>query len=788
MKKFAALLIIFISSLSYSQFNGWEYVGPKKTEQQIKGYFGSIWVDEFNTNFALAGSSAGGLFVTENANDSLPQWINLMDHIDEPINGVNDIVVIPKTNHQTIYISTLTYCGGINQPQGAGILKTTDGGKTWANVGPQKGNRNPFFGLVANPLNESEMLAYNQHSVYVTNDGWETFKSIDIPLAKDITWFFCDAEFAPYVKGKAYVCLRTNSRNEAKILELNLINNAFKDITPLDLKAERIELETVLNPKFANKFYIAYGSENVRIRYFNGKEFSKDLNQPFSHAAGGTYWNFEFKVNPVDTNIMYVGLTECSRSKDGGKTFEKIANYNMLNMHADVRGMFLLPNDKLYIANDGGISLLKNSKDIQWRSLNGNGLDGNQFFGAGVLQSDSLFIAAGAQDNGGFFITDHKTQNNMYNCGDGYQAEVLDEQHAIINCNGSSSYLYHRYNGYQVYLSFPDPYFGKREIFIQDSFVYTGYRNIWRAKIKDLINGKTNFTNLTNFKDFKNQQNVIRNQHLNSFDVRPNSEAIVAFGLPNWEDPKNIGKVLYFKSIEKKDIDPIDLTEQIHCKGLVINRWFEINTIKFDLTVENKFYITAHDYFDYQSAFIYEVLFNPDSATCQLKEINYNLPKTGIPCLKINQITGDLYLGTHTGVYYKTTEDTLWTKLNFKNKSLPNVFVYDLDFNYHSNLLYATTHARGIWRCYMPSDKTNNVRFKSAIIKKEISLNGRLEIARKAKVELKNKLFLYPGSKVKLNRNATLIISKELVRNHLNQIEDINKYLIKNKTSKLIIK
>jgi hypothetical protein len=88
----------------------------------------------------------------------------------------------------------------------------------------------------------------------------------------------------------------------------------------------------------------------------------------------------------------------------------------------------------------------------------------------------------------------------------------------------------------------------------------------------------------------------------------------------------------------------------------------------------------------------------------------------------------------------------------------------------------------------MPSDKTNNVRFKSAIIKKEISLNGRLEIARKAKVELKNKLFLYPGSKVKLNRNATLIISKELVRNHLNQIEDINKYLIKNKTSKLIIK
>ncbi len=788
MKKSVALLLLIISTLCYGQFSGWEYVGPKNTDQQIKGYFGSIWVDENNTNFALAGSSAAGLFVTENANDSLPQWRNLMDNITEPVNGVSDIVVFPNTNHQTIYVSSLTYCGGINSPQGAGILKTINGGKNWEKVGPQKGNNNPMFGLASNPLNQQEMLAYNQHSVYVTSDGWQTFKIMDIPLAKDITWFFCDADFAPYVKGKAYVCLRTNSKNEAKILELNLINNTFKDITPSDVKAERIELETVLNPKFANKFYVAYGSENVRIRYYNGKDFSKDLNQPFSHAAGGTYWNFEFRVNPNDTNVMYVGLTECSRSLDGGKTFEKIAYYNMLNMHADVRGMILLPNDKLYIANDGGISLLKNAKNIQWRSLNGYGLDGNQFFGAGVLQSDSLFIAAGAQDNGGFFITDHKTQNNMYHCGDGYHAEVLDENHAIINCNGSSSYLYNRNNGFQVYLSIPDPYFGKREIFIQDSFVYTGYRNIWRAKIKDLINEKTEFTNLTNFKDFRNQQNVIRNQHINSFDVRSNGEAIVSFGLPNWEDPKNVGKLFYFKSLGKKDSEPIDLTEQINDKSLVLNRWFEINTIKFDLTEKNKFYITAHDYFDNQSTYVYEVLFDPDSVKCYLKDIKYNLPKTGIPCLKINKQNGDIYVGTHAGVYYKSKEDTLWTKLESKNKSLPNVFVFDLDFNYQSNLLYASTHARGIWRCYIPPGKIENIRFKTAIIKKEVTLNGQLDIKRKSKVELKNKLFLCPGAKIKIGKNATLIVSKELVRNHLNQIEDINKYIIKNNSGKLIIK
>ncbi|MCA0430569.1 MAG: hypothetical protein LCH32_08700 [Bacteroidetes bacterium] len=787
MKFKITILFYFIGLFTIAQTKGWEYVGPKTINQQVKGYFASVWVDTTNSNYVLAGTSSGGLFISKNANDSMPNWLNLMDNLPGHVNGVSDIVVFPNTDNKTIFVSTLTYCGGMIKPQGFGILKTTDEGKNWQNVGPQNGNSNPMFGLVIHPSNPNQMLAYSQHSLYITFDAWETFKSIDIGLKPDAQWFFSDAEFAPHFNNKLYICTRTNNKNEAKIFEINTQTQTSIDITPKDVKASRIEVETLLNPKYKGKFYIAFGTEVVNIRYFNGTTFTKNLNEPFTQTHGITFWNFEFRVNQQDTNIMYVGLTECSRSIDGGKTFQKIANYNMHNMHADVRGSFLLPNNKLYIANDGGISLLADAKNIKWKSLNGYNLDANQFFGSGVLQSDSLFIVGGTQDDGGFFITENKILNNMYQCGDGYHGEVLDKNNAIINCNGASSYLYNITNGAQTYIGINEPHYGKRELMVVDSFIYTAYHNVWRANINKLLSGNLKFENVTNIKDVFNKENVLRNKHINSYDIKTNGECIVAYGLPNWEDPKNIGKLYYYKNVFTKT-EPIDLTEKIFINGLEINRWFEINAIKFSKTENNKFYFSAFDYFDNQAASIYEATIDYENENCTLKQINANLPKTGISCIKLNEFNGDIYIGTHAGVYYKSTNDSLWTKLSFQTNSMPNVMVFDIDFNYQTNTLYASTHGRGIWRCQIPSNNVNNLKYGTEIINKPTSVNGQLIVSKKSKLELNNKLFLYPNSSIYLNKKSTLIINKNLLRNNYNEVIDINKVIIKNKRSKLILK
>ena len=102
MKFKITILFYFIGLFTIAQTKGWEYVGPKTINQQVKGYFASVWVDTTNSNYVLAGTSSGGLFISKNANDSMPNWLNLMDNLPGHVNGVSDIVVFPNTDNKTI--------------------------------------------------------------------------------------------------------------------------------------------------------------------------------------------------------------------------------------------------------------------------------------------------------------------------------------------------------------------------------------------------------------------------------------------------------------------------------------------------------------------------------------------------------------------------------------------------------------------------------------------------------------------------------------------------------------
>ncbi len=120
---------------------------------------------------------------------------------------------------------------------------------------------------------------------------------------------------------------------------------------------------------------------------------------------------------------------------------------------------------------------------------------------------------------------------------------------------------------------------------------------------------------------------------------------------------------------------------------------------------------------------------------------------------------------------------------------MPNALIFDIDFNYQTNTLYAATHGRGIWRCQIPNTSTKiEYTYKNEIENKPISLNNKLSVAKKSTLKIENKLFLNENSKIVLAKKATLSIAKQNVRNQFNQIINIEPYLIKKKGSKLILK
>ena len=75
--------------------------------------------------------------------------------------------------------------------------------------------------------------------------------------------------------------------------------------------------------------------------------------------------------------------------------------------------------------------------------------------------------------------------------------------------------------------------------------------------------------------------------------------------------------------------------------------------------------------------------------------MNAGLPNVPANAIEVDSNTHTLYLGNDIGVYYKDTSMTSWMPFN---TNLPNVEVTDLDINYATNEIWASTYGRGIWK------------------------------------------------------------------------------------------
>ena len=75
--------------------------------------------------------------------------------------------------------------------------------------------------------------------------------------------------------------------------------------------------------------------------------------------------------------------------------------------------------------------------------------------------------------------------------------------------------------------------------------------------------------------------------------------------------------------------------------------------------------------------------------------ISLNLPNLPINCIEYQRGAKEaLYLGTDIGIYYKDKTSTSWIRYD---EGLPNVPVTDLDIQYSSKIIRASTFGRGVY-------------------------------------------------------------------------------------------
>ncbi|HEX4954290.1 MAG TPA: hypothetical protein VF017_12940 [Thermoanaerobaculia bacterium] len=148
---------------------------------------GGLAVDPVDTNVAYAGFAAGGLWKTTSLGAATVTWTPLWDDKDFVTQAAGAIEIDPN-DHNTIYVGTGDWAA--RDQFGAGIMKSTDGGATWSQLGasvftpyspthPAGGNRwdnQNIRSIEVDPNDSSTILVGTRVDLYISHDSGATWE------------------------------------------------------------------------------------------------------------------------------------------------------------------------------------------------------------------------------------------------------------------------------------------------------------------------------------------------------------------------------------------------------------------------------------------------------------------------------------------------------------------------------------------------------------------------------------------------------------------------------------
>ncbi len=673
----------------------WKPLGPyvnsnthssNNFKQTGGGRINAIAVDPSDSNTIYIGSPAGGIWKSV---DGGLNWAPLTDYL--PQIGVFGIAIHP-TNTNTIYIATGDDDAG--DSYSVGVWKSTDGGENWSKTGDIAGNPDRMSEIYINPDNPDTILVATNVGVCKSTNGGDDWT---VTLAGDIE----DIKMKPNDTNTWYAL------SDTQFFKSTDGGNSFVEKTISGLSnSSRMTMDvTIANPEYI--YIVSAGTANSNFNGLyksttSGESFSK-TNQ-FDDIFGSTqaWYDLALTVSSTDPEIVYVGVLDIYKSTNGGDFFSRLNNWANPNTpnytHADIHFLRFI-DGKFFAGTDGGIFYSENEGG-SFTDLSKN-LSIHQFYRLSVSQSQLDVVAAGAQDNGGYGLTDSNWYN--YHGGDGMEG--------VVDVNNP-----------KIFYGFTQ-YGGSLNI-TEDG----GLNRTTRVSVPGSeIDGRGNWvTPLT-----MNSSGELYAGFSQLFRLENNEWTQVSQGAA-------FGGDLNFIEIDTNDDDFILASRGANLfrsldKGVNFSKipFFDgnIRSLEISNTDSNIVWMVT-------SGGVYKST-NAKSVSPQFTNITGDLPSEGKVVIKHHARSGNntVYLGTNLGVYY--TNDDLDGEWKVFDSNLPNTQVIDLDINEEDARLYAATYGRGVFYTDIPYQKpAKDIRLTSIVepTNSTITSNGTIQ----PKVNVKN--------------------------------------------------
>jgi photosystem II stability/assembly factor-like uncharacterized protein len=389
--------------------DAWKSIGPRPINFNGNGFVTSgrvtaIAVDPRSNDIIYVGAADGGVWKTT---DGGTTWTPLTDQEASLSIGA---VALDPSNPDVVYVGTGEQNYAIDNYNGAGILKSVDGGRTWINIpGPFANSR--IGAIAVKPDDSNTVLAASILGLYRSTDAGLTWKQVNAGTAVSV--FFDPNQ--PDVAWSANGNIRGNATNgvyrsaDGGVTWTILRGTGTSTITS-GTASGRIEVVNLPTSPDSALAAVAtpLGNAATLIDIFKttdaGAHWTR-LNAPnFCGGNGQCWYDLIVRPSPTDPNLIFAGGVTMIRSVNGG------ANWTILPSngtggapHVDNHAM-IFSNDgtRFYNGNDGGMwsTDVFSSAGIVWNNLNAT-LALTQYYPAISMHPTNPNLGlGGAQDNG----------------------------------------------------------------------------------------------------------------------------------------------------------------------------------------------------------------------------------------------------------------------------------------------------------------------------------------------------------------------------------------------------
>jgi len=428
------------------------------------------------------GAVAGGVWKTI---DSGATWTPIFDSM--PISSIGAIAVAPS-NHNVIYVGSGEGALRGNITYGDGVYKSTDGGKTWTNIGLKDSRQ--IGALIVDPTNPDIVLvaaighafgANTERGVFRTTDGGKTWNKV---LYKDENTGAIDVTFDPHDPKTVYAALWQVRRQPWNFSSggpgSGLYRSSDEGATWTEVKGNGLpdgilgRIDVAVSGADSKRVYaMVEAKEGGLYRSDDGGQNWKLITQDGRVRQRAWYFS-KIYADPKSVDTVYALNTGMLRSTDGGKKWDLLPA-----PHGDHHGLWIDPANPAHMinANDGGATVsLDNGKT--WSTIDNqptaqfyhvatdnnfpyrvygaqqdnSNLATDSFSDDGVITASNWFPAGGGEC--GFVVPDPRNTDIIYSSSENYYARF--NKHAgisqdispwpIDNSGHPAGELAHRFN------------------------------------------------------------------------------------------------------------------------------------------------------------------------------------------------------------------------------------------------------------------------------------------------------------------------------------------------------